>query len=129
VSLVRALTCDAAFRVTLRAWADHVSLVSSYTPRILTSPDGSFRTEPKLTPAVRLNFVRLLVKCVSSYLPGENFILWYSAYLRYLLWIRSSVLQFDSVEIPYIRMLVLSAKPIAEILAFGWLQISRSLCV
>src|ERR1700716_1118368 len=92
-------------------------------PRTRTSAIGAFSIPPIWIPTRRLNLL-LLVKWISSYFLGANFIPCFCAHCSSFLWTRSSFLQFSSVDSEYASRFVSSANPIPETPSQGRLQIS-----
>src|SRR5919197_6245391 len=72
------------------------------------------RNPSRVGVAFRLNFLRALVRWITSYFSGAHTAPWVAAQCVQLRWISSRILQFRSVDELYVRMLMSSTKPLPE---------------
>ena len=69
----------------------------------------------KIGAALRLNFLRALVRCITSYFSGAKLAPCVAAQCRHFRWVSSSILQLRSVDRPYVRIFISSTNPIINI--------------
>ena len=100
----------AAFSYILAIYRLYLSLVSIYTLSTLIFPFGAFYSPLRISVALRLNILSVLIRYIISYLSSINFALQVIIYSLYFSQISSSILQLCSVKPLYISILMSSTK-------------------